>query len=135
MESHLRAFLKPRCPRLESTTLETLVKFWQNPAEGFRSIQERAGTRLAALNELLPPPAPSGPGQAEELGVHPDPGAPARELLTQLQSALGRLSEVAADHQKKRAESSGHLGWPARLIRTLLVIGLAFLIGMWLTRK
>jgi hypothetical protein len=135
MERRLRAFLKPLCPRLESTTLETLVKFWQNPVEGIQSIQERVGTRLAALDNLIPPSQISGPGRPEELAEGPDPAAPARELLTQLQSALGRLVEVAAEQQKHRTESGGQLGQLARLIRILLAIGLAFLIGMWLTRK
>jgi hypothetical protein len=135
LESRVRAFLKPLCPRLESTTLETLVKFWQDPAAGFKSIQERAGTRLAALDNLIPPPEISDPGRPEPFAEKPDPAAPARELLTQLQSALGRLSEVAADQQKKRVQSGGQLGWCARGIRILLVIGLAFFIGWWLTRK
>jgi hypothetical protein len=135
MESCLRAFLKPLCPRLEDTTLETLVKFWKDPAEGFKSIQERVGTRLAALNDLLPPPAPSGPDLGQELDEKPDPAAPARELLTQLQSALGQLSEVTADQQKKRAESGGQLGGSVRLIRILMVLGMGFAIGWWLIRK
>jgi hypothetical protein len=135
MERRLRTFLKPLCLRLEGTTLETLVSFWKNPAEGFKSIQERVATRLATLNNLIPPPAPSGSGLAQELDEKPDPAAPARELLTQLQSALGRLSEVAADQQKKRAESGGQIGRCARLISILLVTGLAFLIAFWLTRR
>jgi hypothetical protein len=135
MERRLRAFLKPLCPRLESTTWESLVKFWKNPAEGFKSIQERVGTRLAALDNLIPTPKLSGRGRPEELAENPDPAASARELLTQLQSALGQLSAVAAAQQKKRAESGGQLGGRVRLIRILLVIGLAFLIGLWLTGK
>jgi hypothetical protein len=134
MESRLRAFLKPLCPRLESTSLETLVKFWQNPVEGIKSIQERVGTRLAALDDLSPPPESLGPGRPE-LDEKPDPAAPARELLTQLQSALGQLSEAAADQQKKRAESGGQLGGCTRLIPILLVLGLGFLIGLWLIPK
>ena len=135
MERRLRAFLKPHCPRLESTTLETLAKFWENPAEGIKSIQERVGTRLAALDELIPPPTASDPCGPPELDAKPDPGAPARELLTQLQSALGRLSEAAAEQQKKRAESGHQLGGLARVMRILLFIGLAFLIGLWFTRR
>jgi hypothetical protein len=134
LESRVRAFLKPLCPRLESTTLETLVQYWQDPAEGIQSIQERVGTRLAALNNLIPRPEFSGPG-GSELDEKPDPAAPARELLTQLQSALGQLSEAAAGQHKKRAESVGHLGGCARLIPILLLIGLGFLIGLWLIRK
>ena len=131
MARQLRTFLKPLCPRLESTTWETLVKFWKNPSEGFKSIQDRVGTRLAALDTLIPTPKLSGPGRPEELAKTPDPAAPARELLTQLQSALGQLSQVAAAQQKKRAESGGL----ARVFRILLVVGLAFLFGLWLIRK
>jgi hypothetical protein len=134
MESRLRAFLKPLCPRLESTTLEALVKFWRNPVEGLKSIQERVGTRLAALDDLSRPPESRGPG-GPELDEKPDPAAPARELLTQLQSALGHLSEAAADQQQKRAESGGQPGGSARLILILLVIGLSFLSGLWIIWK
>jgi hypothetical protein len=134
VESRLRDFLKPLCPRLESTTLETLVAFWRDPAAGLKSIRERVGTRLAALDKLMPPPALSGPGRLE-VEEQPDPAAPARELLMQLHSAVGRLSEVAAEQHKKRAESSGHGGGCARLILMLLVVGLAFVVGLWLTRQ
>jgi hypothetical protein len=113
LERRLRAFLKPLCPRLESTTLETLVKFWRDPGEGIKSIQERVGTRLAALDNLIPPPERPGPGRPE-LDEKPDPAAPARALLTRLQSALGQLSEAAADQQKKRAELGGQSGGCAR---------------------
>src|SRR5262249_57938211 len=110
--------LKPLCPRLESTTWETMVKFWKNPADGFKSIQARVGTRLAALDSLIPTPRLSEPGRRDELAETPDPAAPARELLTQLQSALGQLSAVAAAHQKKRAESGSQLGGRVRIIPT-----------------
>jgi hypothetical protein len=109
MESRLRAFLKPLCPRLESTTLETLVQFWRDPVAGIQSIQERVGTRLAALDNLIWPPEFSGPDRPE-LDAKPDPAAPARELLTQLQAALGQLREAAADQHKRRAESGGQPG-------------------------
>jgi hypothetical protein len=131
MESCVRAFLRPLCPRLEGTTLETLVKFWRDPVEGIKSIQERVGTRLAALDNPGRPPV--GPGRPE-LDEKPDPAAPARELLTQLQSALGQLGEAAADRQKKWAESGGQVGGCARHVLILLVIGLSFLIGLWLIR-
>ncbi|HEV3260257.1 MAG TPA: hypothetical protein VG013_25600 [Gemmataceae bacterium] len=134
MEHRLRALLKPLCPRLESTTLETLVKFWRDPVEGIKSLQERVGTRLAALDNLSRPPESSG-ASPPELDEVPGPAAPARELLTQLQSALGQLSEAAADRQKKRAEAGGQLGGCARQILILLVIGLGFLIGLWLFPK
>ena len=134
VESRLRDFLKPLCPRLESTAPETLVAFWRDPAAGLKSIQERVGTRLAALDNLIGPPVLSGPGRAE-LEEQPDPAAPARELLTQLHSALGQLSGVAAEQQKKRAESGGHGGGCARLIWMLLVLGLAFVVGLWLARQ
>jgi len=127
----LRAFLKPLCPRLESTTFEALVKFWQDPGEGLKSIQERVGTRLTALGQ---PPASAGPGPPE-FDEKPDPAAPARELLAQLHSALGHLSQAAADQQKKRAESGNQLGGCASLIPILLFVGLGFLIGLWLLRK
>jgi hypothetical protein len=133
MESQLRAFLKPLCPRLESTTLETLVQFWQDPVAGIESIQERVGTRLAALDNLIPSPESSGPGRPEQ-EAKPDSAAPARELLTQLQSVLGRLREAAADQHQKRAESGGQRGGCARLMPILLVLGLGFLVGWWLTR-
>jgi hypothetical protein len=109
MQSRLRAFLKPLCPRLEGTTLETLVSFWRNPAAGLKSIQDMAETRLAALDNLVRPPEPSGLAHPE-LAATPDPAAPARELLTRLQSALGHLSQVAAEQQKKRIESRGQRG-------------------------
>jgi hypothetical protein len=54
-------------------------------------------------------------------------------MLTQLQAALGRLSEAAAEQQRKRAESGGKVsGRYARLIFVLLVAGLGFAIGWWL---
>jgi hypothetical protein len=110
MASRLRAFLKPLCSRLESSTLETLGDFWRNPAAGIKSIQERVGTRLAALDKLIPPPERPD-SDHPELVEKPDPAAPARELLTQLQSALGWLGEAAADQQKngvsRAAKSSG----------------------------
>jgi hypothetical protein len=134
LEGCLRAFLKPLCPRLEGTTLEALVTFWRDPAAGIKSIQERVGTRLAALDNLIRPPELAAPGPPE-LDEKPDPAAPARELLTQLQSALGQLSEVAAGRHKERSESGAQLGGWARLIPMLLVLGLSFLVGLWLTRK
>jgi hypothetical protein len=135
LESRLRAFLKPRCPRLESTTLEELARFWRDPAGGLQSIQQRVQTRLAALDRLSPPPATPGPAPAEPHPT-PDPSAPAREMLTQLHAALGRLSEAAAGQQRKRAESGGQrTGRYARLIFVLLVVGLGFTIGWWLMGK
>jgi hypothetical protein len=41
---------------------------------------------------------------------------------------------VAADQQKKRAESGGQLGGSALLIRILMVIGMGFLIVSVITR-
>ena len=135
LESRLRAFLKPRCPRLESTTLEELAKFWRDPAGGLQSLQQRVQTRLAALDHLSPPSATPGTGPAEP-DPTPDPSAPAREMLTQLHAALGRLGEAAAEQQRKRAESGGQLaGGYARLIFVLLVVGLGFTIGWWLMGK
>jgi hypothetical protein len=134
LESRLRAFLKPLCPRLEGTTLETLAAFWRDPVAGIQSIQERVGTRLAALDNLIQPPALAGPGRPE-FEEQPDPAAPARELLTRLHSALGRLGEVAAYQHQKRAESGGQRGGCARLLLMLLVVGLSFLVGLWLTRQ
>ena len=132
LESRLRAFLKPLCPRLESTTLEALAKFWRNPVGGLQSIQQRVQTRLAALDHLSPPSATPATGPAEP-GPTPDPSAPAREMLTQLHAALGRLSEAASEQQRKRAEPGGQpTGGYARLIFALLVVGLGYAIGRWL---
>ena len=133
VESRLRAFLKPLCPRLESTTLEELARFWQDPVGGLQSIQERVQTRLAALDHLSPPSATPGAGIPAELDPRIEPSATGREMLTQLQAALGRLSEAAAEQQRKRAESGGKgSGGYARLIFVLLVAGLGFAIGWWL---
>src|SRR5262249_33550396 len=44
LQSRLRAFLRPLCPRLESTTLEALAKFWRDPVGGLQSIQQRVQT-------------------------------------------------------------------------------------------
>ena len=132
LESRLRAFLKPLCPRLESTTLEALAKFWRDPVGGLQSIQQRVQTRLTALDHLSPPAATPGPAPAEP-GPTPDPSAPAREMLTQLHAALGRLSEAAAEQQRQRAEPGGQLtGGHARLIFVLLVVGLGYAVGRWL---
>jgi hypothetical protein len=135
LESRLRAFLKPLCPRLESTTLEALAQFWRDPVGGLGSIQQRVQTRLAALDHLSRPFATPGTGPAEP-GPTPDPSAPAREMLTQLHAALGRLSEAAAEQQRKRAESGGQpTGGYARLMFVLLVVGLGFVIGRRLLGK
>jgi hypothetical protein len=134
MESRLRAFLKPLCPRLEGTTLETLVAFCRDPVAGITSIQERVETRLAGLDTVTRPPALSGPGRPE-LAEQPELVAPARDLLMQLHSALGQLREVAAEQQKKRVELGDRPGGRARLILMLLVLGLSFLVGFWLTRQ
>jgi hypothetical protein len=135
VESRLRAFLKPLCPRLESTTLEELAKFWQDPVGGLQSIQERLQTRLAALDHVSPPSATPGAGSPSELDPL-EPSATGREMLTQLHTALGRLSEAAAEQQRKRAEPGGQrTGWYARLIFVLLVAGLGFAIGRWLMGK
>jgi hypothetical protein len=133
IESRLRGFLKPLCPRLENTTWEELVKFWKSPAAGFESLQGTVQTRLTALDSLFPPPESSGSGPPE-LDQTPNPAAPARELLTQLHSALGRLSQMASEQQRKRAESSGQsTGGYARLI--FIMLGLGFIIGFWLLQK
>jgi hypothetical protein len=135
LASRLREFLKPLCPRLEASTLEELAKFWRDPAAGLRSIQQRVETRLAALDHISPPSATPDPGLAEP-GPTADPSAPAREMLTQLHAALGKLSEAAAGQQRQRAESGGQpAGGCARLIFALLIVGLGFGIGWWLMGK
>jgi hypothetical protein len=135
LESRLRAFLKPLCPRLESTTLEELAKFWRDPVGGLQSIQQRVQTRLATLDHLCPPSATPGTGSTDP-DPTPDPAAPARVMLTQLHAALGQLTEAAAEQQRKRAESGGQpTGGYARLVFVLLVVGLAFAIGWWLMGK
>jgi hypothetical protein len=135
MERRLRPFLKPLCPRLESTTWEELVKFWQDPAGGFQSIQQRVQTRLTALDNLSGHCTPPATGQAEA-GQTADPTASARELLTQLHSALGRLGEAAAEQQKKRAESGGRdTGGVVRMILFLVFIALCFGIGLFVFGK
>jgi hypothetical protein len=133
LQSRVRAFLKPLCPRLEGTTLETLATFGRDPVAGIQSIQERVGTRRAALDNLLRPPELAGPGRPEP-EEQLDPAAPARELLARLHSALGQLGEVAAERQRKRAESGGQRGGCARLLPVLLALGLGLLVGWWLTR-
>jgi hypothetical protein len=65
-----------------------------------------------------------------------DPAAPARELLTQLHSALGQLTDAAAEQQRRRAELGGRpAGGYARLAFFLVVIGLGFVIGWWVVGK
>jgi hypothetical protein len=92
------------------------------------------GTRLAAFENTGVPAASPDPGPSE-LAERPDPAAPARELLTQLQSALGQLGKAAAEQQAKRAESGSQPGGCARLILFLLLVGLGFLMGSWLAGK
>jgi hypothetical protein len=135
IERRLRAFLKPLCPRLESTTLEELAKFWHNPVAGLQSLQQRVHTRMAVLDSLSGHSAMPDTAQSE-MEQKPDPTASAREMLTQLHSALGRLGEAAAEQQQKRAESGGQRtgGW-SRLIVFLVVIALGFAIGLWFLGK
>jgi hypothetical protein len=132
VERCLRAFLKPHCPQLESTTLEELAKFWHNPVAGVQSLQQIVETRLTALDSLSGRSASASSGQFES-DPSSDPTASAREMLTQLHSALGRLGEAAAEQQRKRAEPDGQLtgGW-SRLIVFLVVIAVGAAIGLWL---
>jgi hypothetical protein len=124
--SRLHAFLKPICPRLETTGLEDMIQVLRNPAEGFKSIQGKMATLLADLNDMAPSPQPADPAAPAALPAA-DPQAPMRELITQAHEALGRLSDAAAARQSNPKVTGTGLA-----IRIVLLFAAAVLLGLWL---
>jgi hypothetical protein len=135
VERRLRAFLKPVCPRLETSTLEDLAKAWDNPIEALALLQGKMGRLLADMDRTTGPSRPIA-SHAEEPGQPADPTESVRELVTQLHAGLGNVLEAAA-RNPRLAGSPGHppaaLQW--LILRVLVCVGVSLLIGLWFFRR
>jgi len=135
VEARLRAFLKPVCPRLESTALEDLGKFLRNPAEGLASIQGKVGRLLADLEKTAGTPPHTAP-EGEEAAPAGDPTAPARKLVAKMHEALGRIGEAAAQNQNLAGSPDCPPALlPARTILFIVCAAAGALIAFWFLRS
>jgi hypothetical protein len=135
VESRLRAFLKPVCPRLETSALEDLATAWHNPIEALELLQGKMGRLLADLDRTAGPAKPTAP-HGEEPGQPADPTEPVRELVTQAHGALGSVLEAAA----RNPSLTGAAGHPPAALRWLILrvvfcVGASALLGLWLFRR
>jgi hypothetical protein len=135
VESRLRAFLKPLCPRLETTALEDMGTFLRNPVEGLASIEGKMGRLLADLERTAGAPRATA-SDGEEPASAADPTAPVRELVAKAHEALGRVREAAAGNPSLAGSADHAPGLLlARTIFFVLCVVASAFIGLWFLRS